>query len=157
MHRLANTKGFILLDMLSSRIGRERFAAILRKFIKQKANQTTSWQEFQQAIEASAGQDIHWFFVQWFERTGAPDYQLTWKQEGKTVRGVITQPAPYFRAMLEVELIGAFGRITRRIEVVDGQTEFRWRVPFKIKPLTLDPHYKVLRWLPEFRTQPVPK
>jgi len=157
MHRLANTKGFILLDMLSRRIGRERFAAILRRFIQQKANQTTSWQEFQEAIEASAGQDIHWFFNQWFERTGAPDYQLTWKQEGKTVRGLVTQPAPYFRATLEVELIGSDWRLTKRVEVMNGQTEFRWRVPFKIKSVTLDPHYKVLRWLPEFRTQPVPK
>ena len=153
MHRLANTKGFILLDMLSNRIGRERFAAILRRFIQRKANQTTSWQEFQQAIEASAGQDIHWFFEQWFERTGAPDYQLTWKQEGRTVRGLITQPAPYFRAVLELELLGSDRRSTKRIEVMNGQTEFGWRVPFKIMSVTLDPHYKVLRWLPEFRTQ----
>lgn len=151
MHRLANTKGFILLDMLSSRIGRERFAAILRRFIQQKANQTTSWQEFQQAIEASAGQDIHWFFDQWFEHTGAPDYQLTWKQEGKTVHGLVTQPAPYFRATLEVDIIGSDRRLTKRVEVMNGQTEFRWRAPFKIKSVTLDPHYKILRWLPEFR------
>jgi aminopeptidase N len=158
MHGLANTKGFILLDMLSNRLGREKFAAILRRFIQRKANQTTSWQEFQQWIEASAvseGQDIHWFFKQWFERTGAPDYQLTWKQEGRTVRGLVTQPAPYFRATLEVELIGSDRRLTKRIEVMNGQTEFSWRVPFKIKSVTLDPRYKVLRWLPEFRTQPV--
>ena len=155
MHKLANSKGFILLDMLSRRVGRERFAAILRRFIQQKAAQTTSWQEFQQAIEAGAGQDIHWFFNQWFERTGAPDYQLTWKQEGRTVRGLVSQPAPYFRATLEVELIGSDRRLIKRIEVMNGQTEFRLKVPFKIKSVTLDPHYKILRWLPEFRAQPV--
>src|SRR5216684_232404 len=85
----------------------ERFAAILRRFVQQKTNQTTSWQDFQRAIEAGAGQDVHWFFEQWFERTGAPDYQLTWKQEGRTVRGLISQPAPYFRATLEVEVNGS--------------------------------------------------
>ncbi len=156
MHKLANSKGFILLDMLSRRIGRERFAAILRRFVQQKTGQTTSWQDFQRAIEAAAGQDVHWFFEQWFERTGAPDYQLTWKQEGRTVRGLVSQPAPYFRATLEVELIGSDRRLIRRIEVMNGQTEFRWKVPLRIKSVTLDPHYKVLRWLPEFRTQPVP-
>jgi hypothetical protein len=156
MHRLANAKGFILLDMLSRRIGRERFAAILRRFVRQKTNQTTSWQEFQQAIEANAGQDIHWFFEQWFVRTGAPDYQLTWKQDGKTVRGVITQPAPPFRATLEMEVNGSGGRrLLRKVEVVDGRTKFTWTVPFKVNSVILDPHYKVLRWLPEFRTQPV--
>lgn len=153
MHRLANTKGFILLDMLSRRIGRKRFAAILRRFIREKADQTTSWQEFQQAIEAGARQNIHWFFEQWLERTGAPDYQLTWEQEGRTVRGVIIQPAPYFRATLEVEVTGPGRRLLKTIEAVNGRTEFNWTVPFKVTSVTLDPHYKVLRWLPEFRTQ----
>lgn len=154
MHRLANTKGFILLDMLSRRIGRGGFAAILRRFIRQKADQTTSWQEFQLAIEAGAGQDIRWFFEQWFERTGAPDYQLTWTQEGKNVRGIIRQPGPYFRAMLEVEINGSGRRLLRMVEVVNGRTEFNWTVPFKVTSVILDPHYKVLRWLPEFHNQP---
>ena len=154
MHRLANTKGFILLDMLSQRIGRKKFAAILRRFIIEKTNQTTSWGEFQQAVEAGAGQDIHWFFEQWFARTGAPDYQLTWKQEGKTVRGTVSQTAPYFRARLEVEISGSGHRLLRTIEIVNGRVEFGWSTPFKVTSVVLDPKYKVLRWLPEFRTQP---
>ena len=153
MHRLANTKGFILLDMLSQRIGRAKFAGILRRFIRQKTNQTTSWQEFQQAVEVGAGQDIHWFFEQWFARTSAPDYQLTWNQKGRTVRGVIKQSAPYFRARLEVEITGSGHRVLRTIEIVSGQTEFTWKAPFKVNSVILDPHYKVLRWLPEFRTK----
>ena len=72
------------------------------------------------------------------------------------MRGLVSQPAPYFRATLEVELIGSDRRLIRRIEVMNGQTEFRWKVPLKIKSVTPDPHYKVLRWLPEFPTQPVP-
>ncbi len=156
MHKLANSKGFILLYMLSQRIGREKFAAILRRFVQQNTNKTTSWSDFQQAIEAGAGQDVRWFFEQWFERTGAPDYQLTWKQVGGTVRGTVSQPAPYFRATLEVELIGSGRRVLRRIEVINGHTAFKWRVPFKIDTVVLDPHYKVLRWLPEFHKQPGP-
>ena len=153
MHRLANTKGFIVLDMLSRRIGRERFAFLLRRFIREHANRTTSWEEFQQAIETGAGQDIRWFFEKWFERTGAPDFQLTWKQEGKTLRGAITQPAPYFRASLEVEVTGSGRRSLRTIEVVNGRTEFNWPARDKVISVTLDPYFKVLRWLPEFRTQ----
>ena len=153
MHRLANTKGFILLDMLSRRIGRKRFAGILRQFIKGKNEQLTSWQEFQKFIEANAGQDVHWFFEQWFERTGAPDYQLTWKQEDKSVRGELTQPAPYFRATLEIEIKGLGHQLLKTVEVIGGRTEFNWTVPFKIESVVLDPEYKVLRWTPEFRKQ----
>ncbi|HKR00536.1 MAG TPA: M1 family aminopeptidase [Pyrinomonadaceae bacterium] len=153
MHTLANSKGFILLDMLSRRIGRAKFAAILRRFVKEKANQITSWQEFQRAIEAGAGQDIRWFFEQWFERTGAPDYQLTWEQSGKVVRVVVRQPAPYYRANLEVELSGTGRRLLKTVEIVGEQISFEWIVPFKVDSVVLDPHYKVLRWMPEFRPQ----
>ena len=153
MHRLANSKGFILMDMLSRQIGRAKLAAILKRFISRHAEQLTSWQELQKTIEAEAGQDIHWFFEQWFERTGAPDYQLTWKQEGKTIRGEITQPAPFYRSTLEVEIKGASRRLFKNVEVINGQTEFKWTIPFKVDSVTLDPHYKVLRWTPEFRGQ----
>ncbi|MDQ3062550.1 MAG: hypothetical protein M3R14_06755 [Acidobacteriota bacterium] len=154
MHRLANSKGFILMDMLSRRIGRQRFAAILKRFIKQKAKQLTSWQEFQQIVEAEARQDIHWFFEQWFERTGAPDFQLDWKQEGNIVSGTLSQPALYYRATLEVEIKGASSRkLLKTIEITNGETKFNWSVPFKVDSVTLDPNYKVLRWLPEFREQ----
>jgi hypothetical protein len=153
MHRIANTKGFILLDMLSRRIGHAKFNALLRRFIRQKANQTTSWQEFQRTIERGAGQDIRWFFEQWFERTGAPDYQLAWAQEDETLRVTISQPVPYFRAALEVEVHGAGNRQLKIVEVTNGRTEFNWKIPFKVDSVILDPHYKVLRWLPEFHSQ----
>jgi len=153
MHRLANSKGFILLDMLSRQIGREKFAAILRKFIQQKANQTASWQDLQKAIEADAGQDIHWFFEQWFERTGAPDYQITWKQTGKRIQGFITQPSPFYRATLEIELKGSKRSLIKTIEVNGERTPFNWSAPFKVNDVVLDPSYKVLRWTREFRTK----
>ena len=127
---------------------------MLRRFIRQNAHRTTSWQEFRRAVEASTGRDTRWFFDQWFERTGAPDYQLAWKQEGKIVRGVITQPAPYFRSTLEVEITGTGRRLLKTVEVFDGRTEFNWPVSFKVKSVILDPHYKVLRWTPEFRVRP---
>lgn len=153
MHGLANSKGFIILDMLSRRIGRAKFASILRRFVRQKSNQTTSWQEFQREVERAAGQDVRLFFEQWFDRAGAPDYQMTWKQEGKSVRVIISQPAPYFRAALEVELNGLRRRVIRTVEVGEGKTEFNLSVPFKVSSVNLDPSYKVLRWLPEFRAE----
>lgn len=153
MHRLANSKGFILMDMLSRRIGRAKLAAILKRFISRHSEQLTSWQELQQAIEKEAGQDVHWFFEQWFERTGAPDYQLEWKQEGKIVSGKITQPKPYYRASLEVEIKGENRRVLKTVEIAGGQKSFIFSVPFRIESVILDPNYKVLRWTPELRSR----
>jgi hypothetical protein len=156
MHRLANSRGFILLDMLSREVGRESFTAILRSFVARKANQTAAWQDLRKAIEAGARTDVHWFFEQWFERTGAPDYQLSWTQAGRTVRGIIRQAEPSYRATLEVELKGADRNLLKVIKVVGGQTAFKFAAPFKVEAVVVDPHYKVLRWTPEFRRKDNP-
>ena len=153
MHALANSKGFILLDMLSRRIGRERFASILKSFIRQKANQTTSWQDFRRAVEAGAGQDVRWFFEQWFERSGAPDYQLSWEVERGRVRGRVTQTAPHYRVALEVEIRGRGRSVLRTVEIVGERATFDWPVPFEVESVILDPHYKTLRWTPGYRSR----
>ena len=152
-HRLANSKGFIVMDMLSRRIGREKFASILKRFVDEHAERLTSWREFQNFVEANAGRrNVRWFFEQWFNRTGAPDYRLDWKQEGKTVNVKITQPEPFFRAALDVEIVGANNRrLLKTVEITGGEIKFNRAVPFKVRSVVLDPYYKVLRRLPEFR------
>lgn len=153
MHRLTNSKGFIVLDMLARRVGDEKFADVLKKFIKENANRRVSWLDFQDAIEAGAGQDIHWFFEQWLERTGAPEYQVLWEQRGKSVEASVTQQTPYYRAKLEVEMKGENQSLLKTFEVAGERTTVNWTVPFIVDSVLLDPHYKVLRWTPEFRAQ----
>src|SRR5262249_38653300 len=105
-HSLANSKGFLVLDLLSRTVGREKFRKILTEFTRQHEFRDVMWEEFLQAIETGAGRDMKWFYEQWFERTGVPDLNLTWKQEDKIVRGTITQVAPYYQVEVEVQAEG---------------------------------------------------
>jgi hypothetical protein len=152
-HLIANSKGFIVLDMLSRLIGRARFASILRDLIRRHKYQRITWEQFLEAIKDGSHKDLSWFFEQWFERRGAPDYQITWERRGKRVQGFITQPAPYYRATLDVQLKGHNRSLLKMIEVNGERTSFNLAVPFKVDSVVLDPHYKVLRWTQEFRTQ----
>ena len=152
-HNIAYNKGFLVWDMLSREIGREKFRRVLRRIIERYAFQELPWSEFWRAIEAGAGRDLKWFYEQWFERTGAPDFQLTWRQEGKSVRCAITQAAPYYRASLEVEIRGSEEqRLIREVRVRGARAEFTVPVRFHVQSVVLDPHYLVLRWTPEYRT-----
>lgn len=152
--RLANTKGMLVWDMLSRTVGRNRFSHLLQDFTRKRALQRVTWEEFLQAIEDGASQDLEWFYRQWLERTGAPDWQLDWKQDGGIVHGMITQPAPYYRATLEVEATGSDGRrLARTVEVSGPRTEFAWRVGLTVKTVTLDPHFLNLHWTPEYRAE----
>lgn len=152
-HLLANNKGFLAFDLLSRTIGRERFRLILRDFTRQHAFKLITWDEFLQAIEKGAGQDLKWFFAQWFERTGAPDWQLTWRQTGKVLRAAVKQNPPFYRTMVEIQIEGQ-GRqqLSHSIEIRNAtQTDITLPVNFRVKSVTLDSHFQILHWTPKYR------
>lgn len=152
-HDLAYNKGFLVFDMLAREIGREKFRRILHGITRRYAFRGITWREFLRAVETGAGRNLRWFYEQWFERTGAPEFQLTWKQENGKLRGVITQTSPYYQATLEVEAKNNRGeRLIRAVRVTDSQTTFSFPVNFRVETVTLDPHYLVLRWTSEYRT-----
>jgi hypothetical protein len=152
-HReLAYHKGFLVWNMLSREIGGERFQRILHSLTRRYAFREIGWNEFLHAIEKGAGRNLQWFYKQWFERAGAPDFQLTWRQDGRRLRGVISQTTPYYQATLEIEAKNNQGqRLVRRVRVRDARTSFTFPVNFSVESVTLDPHYLVLRWTPEYR------
>ncbi len=149
---LADGKGFQVWEMLSRTLGRDNFRRILRDFTARHAFQRVNWEEFLQSVERSAGRDLKWFYDQWFERTGVPEWQLSWRQEGETVRGEITQSPPYFRAALEVQAESRDGqKQSAQVEVDGAKTEFTLPLKFSAQTVVLDPHFQVLRWTPEYR------
>jgi len=155
MHRMANTRGWFLLDMLSREIGRERFAATLRSIVAEYAGEAISWSEFRSEVLARAGKDVSWFFDDWFLGTGAPEYALTWREAAGGVEGSITQGmhgARPFRASVPVDVLGRHGERARHaLRVTGAETPFRWQVPFEVVDVVLDPRGEILRWTPASR------
>jgi hypothetical protein len=149
---LSDSKGFIVWDMLSREVGRRQFSRTLHSFLRAHANQRVDWNELLRVIEKAAGRNLRWFYDQWFERTGAPDFQLSWKQEGGRLRVGIAQPSPYYQATLEIEANNKEGRrLIRKVRVSEAQTSFSFPINFPVEAVVLDPHYFVLRWTPEYR------
>lgn len=149
---LSDSKGFIVWDMLSREVGRWQFGRILQSFTREHANQRVEWNTLLKAIEDGSGKNLRWFYDQWFERTGAPDFEMKWKQEGRRLHGVITQTAPYYQVPLQIEAKNNHGRrIIRTIRVQAVQTAFSFTINFRADSVVLDPHYLVLRWTPEYR------
>jgi hypothetical protein len=151
---IANSKGFLVYDLLSRTIGREKFRQILRAFTHEHAFQRVTLEEFLAAIGKGARSDLTWFYKQWFERKGAPDWQMTWTQEGATLRGIITQSPPYYQATVEIQAKSSdCQQIARSVEIRGPRTEFTWPVKFQVKSVVLDPDFKVLHWTPEYRAE----
>ena len=148
---LAYNKGFLVFGMLAREMGRDHFQRMMRTLTGRRPFQTITWNQFRDAVAKESGRNMDWFFSQWLDRAGAPDLDLTWKQDGDTVRGTVTQRAPYYRATLKVEARGAAGEKTDYSVVIDSTSgTFQFPARFRVQQVELDPDYEVLRWTPQF-------
>ena len=150
---LAYTKGALVLDMLSRELGPDTMRRVLNDISRRHGLRRVPWPTFLEEIERGAGRDLNWFYEQWFHRTGAPDFALTWKQEGDQLLGRITQPAPFYRANLSAEARGpGSAEKATHVVTIDGTSvDFAMHVPFRVTRVELDPAYEILRWTPEYR------
>lgn len=150
---LAYNKGSLFFDMLAREIGRENMQRVFNDLTRGRRLATTTWPQFLDGVRTVSGKNLDWFFEQWLGRAGAPDFRLAWMQRGDSVGGTISQPPPYYRAHLTVELRGAEGggqKLSRVVEIVGGTATFSIAPGFRVADVKLDPDYEVLRWTPEF-------
>jgi len=148
---IADSKGFLVFDMLSRTVGRENYRRVLRGIARRYAFDNLSWDEFLRLVETGAGRDLDWFYAQWFERAGAPEWKLEWRQEGNSLRGVITQSPPHYRATVELLIEGDRRNLAPAIELRGERTEFVFPVNFRVRAVTVDSHFLVLHRTPEYR------
>lgn len=154
MHRTVNSKGWFVLDMLARHIGEQSFNKILTASVRMYGGRRLTWTTFQETIATEAREDLTWFFEQWLERTGAPDFRMEWAQRGDTLVGEIVQAPPAYRASLEVELTGNDGEVMLRTVEVEGErTPLHWTIPYRVRRAELDPRHLVLRWTPQRRAR----
>jgi aminopeptidase N len=145
-HRqIAYTKGALVWHMLAREVGHERFGRALAGIVRAYAFRGIRWQRFLDEIAARSGRRLDWFYEQWFERTGAPEFRLSWRQEGGAVRGAVTQTAPHYRATLEVVVEEEGGRRrTVRVRADGAETPFSVPARARVRSVTLDPDFHVL-------------
>lgn len=81
-------KGGLVLHMLRKQLGDEAFFAALQKYLKDNQYTAVEVDELRMAFEDTVGEDLNWFFDQWFIGNGHPimtvDYGYT---DGK---GIVT-------------------------------------------------------------------
>ena len=150
---VAYNKGAFAFSMLGRQIGVDRFREALRGITARHAHGETFWEAFQRDVERASGKDLRQFFHQWFDRTGAPEFALSWRQEGDRIAGVVRQPAPYYTASVEIRVDGGGGEtMTDIVEIAAApETAFSLHARFAARDVVLDPSYRILRWTPEYR------
>jgi aminopeptidase N len=148
-------KGAAILNMLRSVIGNDAFAKVMNKFSEQHAWQSVSTADFRKTAEEVSGQNLQYFFLQWIESSGAPEFKLEYTvfrtQKGFRVMGKISQDLDTFHMPVDLKIETEGNPETKRVDVVGTSSEFTVDTFGKPKQVTIDPNGAVLRWGPPMR------
>ena len=100
-------------------------------------------------MEQASGQELRYFFIQWLESSGSPEFKLDYTvfrtQQGFRVVGKITQDLDTFRMPVDLRIETEGNPEDKTIEVTGTSSEFSVDTFGKPRKLTLDPKHVLLR------------
>jgi hypothetical protein len=88
-------KGAWVLRMLEWVIGEGVMGTTLRSYRESHGFAAATTQDFIDAAETAAGEDLDWFFDQWLSGTGVMSLRQTNKQTGGNLEVTVTQDSPW--------------------------------------------------------------
>jgi tetratricopeptide (TPR) repeat protein len=143
-------KGASVLHMLRSVMGDDKFGQALKQFVNNYAGKSVTTDDFRKTVETVSGQKLDYFFLQWIESSGAPEFKLDYTvfrtSKGFRVMGKISQDLDTFRMPVEMRIETEGNPEEKRVEVAGTSSEFVVETFGKPKKITLDPSNRVLRY-----------
>jgi aminopeptidase N len=141
-------KGGAILHMLRNYLGDEAFFAALSHYLKKNEYSDVEAHELRLAFEDVSGQDLNWFFNQWFFNAGHPNLDILydWDESTGTASVTIDQTqdasndVPYiFDLPLQVDIYDASGTVRREaIRVTKRSQTFTFDAPAKPALINVD-------------------
>ncbi|HEX4228652.1 MAG TPA: M1 family aminopeptidase [Bryobacteraceae bacterium] len=152
---LTAAKGAAILNMLRSVVGEASFNKGLTTFLNQFADQSVTTDDFRKVMEQVSGQDLRYFFLQWLESSGSPDFKIDYTvfrtAKGFRITGKITQDLDTFRMPVELRIDTEGNPEDKRIEVTGTSSEFSIDTFGKPRKVTIDPRHILLRLDPSIQ------
>jgi len=143
-------KGAMVFRMLRESMGKEKFGHLLQKFLDQYRNKNASIDDFERLASQTAGKNMRYFFAQWVEGTGVPeftvDYQIIRTRAGKfRTRGTVRQNFENLHLPVDLTL-NSEGDSQTKVLYLDGKSEdFDFESSGQPISAEVDPNDKILR------------
>lgn len=154
-------KGAMVFRMLREAIGREQFNKVLRTFLEKYRGQSASIDDFERVTAQVTGTNMRYFFAQWVEGTGVPEfkseYQIIRTRAGKfRTRGTVTQNFENLKMPIELMLRSEGGDNPTQTVRFEGKSEdFDFESSGQPIEVIVDPNNKILRMSDELRVSVV--
>lgn len=138
-------KGGRILHMLRNYVGDDAFFTALNKYLTNNQFKAAEYNHLRLAFENVTGEDLNWFFNQWFLASGHPSLKITQKIEGNEVVLNIHQTQnlnefPIFKLPTQVAVVDSKGKTIHNIVIDAVENEFRF--PFSGALITVIPDYQ---------------
>jgi aminopeptidase N len=167
---LTTDKGAMILHMLRWVLGEDKYNKTLREFASENAGKSATTDDFRAIAEKYYGDQLTWFFSQWLDSTGAPEFKVKYttyrlggaavsqatkddktndktkeeKTPGFRVTGEIAQDLDLFRMPVDLR-IDTDGRTeNKRIEVVGTNSPFTIETFGRPRRISVDADHHVL-------------
>lgn len=147
---LVTDKGAMILHMLRWVMGEDKFLKTMRSFATQFAGKSASTDEFRTVAEQNYGDQLTWFFSQWLDSTGAPEFKVKYtvyrlgSNKGFRVTGEIAQDLDLFRMPVDIKIDTDGKTEDKRIEVVGTNSPFTVETFGRPRRIAVDPDHHVL-------------
>jgi tetratricopeptide (TPR) repeat protein len=161
---LVTDKGAMILHMLRWVEGDQKYDQTMRTFAAQYAGKSASLDDFKTIAEKNYGEQLTWFFSQWLDSTGAPEFKVKYtvyrlgntardgkggskedKSAGFRVVGQITQDLDLFRMPVELKIDTDGKTEQKRLDVVGTDSAFTVETFGKPRRISIDPDDRVLK------------
>src|SRR5437762_4934591 len=146
----------MVIRRLSYTLGKQQFNQVMRKFLDQFRNKSASIDDFERSTTQVAGHNMRYFFAQWVEGTGVPefsvDYQIIRTRAGKfRTRGTVRQSFDNLHMPVDLTLHSEGDSQTKTL-YVDGKSEdFDFESNGQPIAAEVDPNDKILRMSDELK------
>ncbi|MDI1233324.1 MAG: M1 family metallopeptidase [bacterium] len=131
-------KGGAILHMLRKYVGDEAFFKSLKLYLTRNAYKTVEINDLRMTFEEVTGEDLNWFFNQWFMKEGHPELEVkhqVYNGSGELYGITIIQKSTVFKLPVDIDIYTAKGIERHRIIIEkDSQT---FGLKSKSKPLAV--------------------
>jgi len=143
-------KGAMVFRMLRETIGKEKFDQLLRMWLQEYRGKSASIDEFEKLTSRIAGENMRYYFAQWVEGTGVPeftvDYQIIRTRSGKfRTRGTVKQTLETLRMPVELTLHAEGDNKTQIIRIEGRSEDFDFESNGQPLEVVVDPNNRILR------------
>lgn len=126
-------KGGKILHMLRKYIGDEAFFAGLNLYLKRHAFKTAEYHDLKSAMEEITGEDLRWFFDQWYLQGGHPIVTSSYKKNGDSIEIYLTQKHSFdsnyiYRLPFDMYFYSKNGLETKRIVLDKKRDTIRTKI-----------------------------